>query len=206
MLRRLAGVRARRRNLRSLQSGGPAVAGHETGPEQSRGTVVRRARLEDAPAIARLIAHYAAQGLLLPRSEQDIAAGIGRFHVLKEGGRVLGCVALETYGPDLAEIRSLAIDAGARGGGLGSRLVRAALAQARRRKIARVFAVTHAPEFFARHGFTPAPRAALPEKLERDCARCPRAQTCRLVAVVAVLCPERLALPVVDAASPVPAH
>ncbi len=200
-LRRLAGVRDRRRN--------PDGSVPHTLPERSRGEQgpggrVRRARAEDVPAIARLIAHYAREGLLLPRTEVEIAAGIARFYVLEEEERVLGCVALEAYAPDLAEARSLAVDPGVRGGGLGSRLVRAALAAARRQKIARVFAVTHAPGFFARHGFAAAPRAALPEKLERDCARCPRAQTCRLDAVVAVLCPERVALPVIGAPSPIP--
>jgi amino-acid N-acetyltransferase len=175
----------------------------------------RRARLEDAAAISRLIGHYAAQGLLLPRTEAEIRAGIGRFHVLEEDGRVLGCVALELYASDFAEIRSLAVDPGVRGGGLGSRLVRAALAEARRRKIARVFAVTHAPGFFARHGFTLTDRMAMREKLERDCARCPRAQGCHLAAVVAPVFPERSrrrVLSAIDAASaaspggPAPAH
>jgi amino-acid N-acetyltransferase len=167
----------------------------------------RRARPGDAAAIARLIGQYAAQGLLLPRAETEIQAGIGRFHVLEEGGQVRGCVALEMYAPELAEIRSLAVDPGARGSGLGSRLVRAALAEARRRKIARVFAVTHAPGFFARHGFALTDRMAMREKLERDCARCPRAEGCRLAAVVATVCPERASqrvLPTIDAASAVP--
>jgi amino-acid N-acetyltransferase len=170
--------------------------------ERSRRAKARHARPEDAPAIARLIAHYVAEGLLLPRSEADVVAGIGRFHVLVKDGGVVGCVALEPYAPALAEIRSLAVDPGARGAGLGSRLVRTALAEARRRRIARVFAVTHAPGFFVRHGFAPVPRATLPEKIERDCARCPRAPICRLAAVVAVLAPERAALPVIGAASP----
>jgi len=39
---------------------------------------------------------------------------------------------------------------------------------ARRRKIARLFAVTHRPEFFSRYGFTPGPRQIVPEKIERD--------------------------------------
>ena len=173
----------------------------------------RRARPEDAGAIHLLIAHYAAQELLLPRTEDEIRAHIRRFLVLTqktEGGhetlpppvsqqtaqsreRLLGCVALEPYGADLAEIRSLAVDPEIRGRGLGARLLQAALATARRRKIARVFAVTHAPEFFARQGFAVSTRRALPEKIARDCRACPKARACELVAVIAVVCPDRVA-------------
>ena len=166
----------------------------------------RRARPEDASRIHGLITHYAARGLLLPRTKEEIRAHIGRFLVLAERERqtekLLGCVALEPYGSDLAEIRSLAVDPEIRGRGLGTRLLRMALAAARRRKIARVFAVTHAPEFFNRQGFATSTRWALPEKLARDCCTCPKADHCQLVAVIATVCPERVTLPVLTAAKP----
>lgn len=161
----------------------------------------RRARPEDAAAVHRLIAHYADLGLLLPRTEEEIREHIGRFLVLTDQEHVLGCVALELYGPDLAEIRSLAVDPETRGRGVGSRLLRFALASARRRKIARLFAVTHAPEFFSRQGFATSTRWALPEKIARDCRGCPKASHCELVAVIATVCPERVTLPVLAAAA-----
>ncbi len=165
----------------------------------------RRAKPEDVATIHALIRGYAEQGLLLPRTENEICAHIDRFLVLAESdaesgaAKLLGCVALEPYGADLAEVRSLAVDPRIRGRGLGARLLRFALVTARRRKIARVFAVTHAPEFFGRQGFTVSTRHALPEKIARDCRTCPKSRTCELVAVIAVVCPERIALPVVAA-------
>lgn len=161
----------------------------------------RRARPSDVPAIHALIAHYAAQGVLLPRTEENVREQLRRFLVLEEKGRLGGCVSLESYGPDLAEIRSLAVSPEIRGRGLGSRLVEFALAEARHRKIARVFAVTHAPEFFVRQGFALSHRRAIPEKIERDCASCPKARRCRLAAVVATIIPERAALPILDEAA-----
>jgi len=157
----------------------------------------RTARMSDASAVHRVIAHYAGEGLLLPRTEAEIREHIQRFLVLveKRNGeeRVLGCVALEPYGPDLAEVRSLAVAPDARGQGrnVGDRLMKAAMDTARRRKIARLFAVTHRPEFFSRYGFTPGPRQAVPEKVERDCVGCPKERKCTLVATVATVCPER---------------
>jgi amino-acid N-acetyltransferase len=177
----------------------------------------RLARPEDVAAISRLIAEFVELGLLLPRSPEEVRAHLDRFIVLTEmvpavntirgevpaAERLLGCVALESYGRDLAEVRSLAVRAGEQGRGLGGRLLEAALRTARRRKIARVFAVTHAPSLFERHGFAATLREAVPEKIERDCNGCSKVRRCKLVTLVAVVCPERIALPVLPAASKV---
>jgi amino-acid N-acetyltransferase len=162
----------------------------------------RTARISDASAVHRVIAHYADKGLLLPRTEAEIREHISRFLVLVEKRRgeerVLGCVALEPYGTELAEVRSLAVAPDARGQGrnVGDRLMKAAMDAARRRKIARLFAVTHRPDFFSRFGFTPGPRQAVREKVERDCVSCPKEPKCTLVATVATVCPERELLPI----------
>jgi N-acetylglutamate synthase-like GNAT family acetyltransferase len=160
----------------------------------------RRARSSDASAIHALIAHYAAQGILLPRTEANVREQFSHFLVLEEKGQLAGCVSLESYGPDLAEIRSLAVSPEIRGRGLGSRLVGFAVSEARRLKIARVFAVTHAPEFFVHQGFALSHRRAIPAKIARDCASCPKARHCRLAAVVATIIPERAVLSILDEA------
>jgi amino-acid N-acetyltransferase len=166
----------------------------------------RTAGPHDVAAVYRVIAHYVEQGLLLPRAEDEIREHIDHFLVLVEtrNGRenVLGCVALEPYGADLAEIRSLAVAPEARGHGhnVGDQLMKAAIDTARRRKIARVFAVTHRPEFFSRYGFTAGPRQPVAEKIQRDCATCPKEPHCELVATVLVVCPERDVLPVLNGA------
>jgi N-acetylglutamate synthase-like GNAT family acetyltransferase len=166
----------------------------------------RRARPSDAPAIFELIAGYAAQGLLLPRAEDEIQRNISHFLVHEEKKRVVSCVALENYGSDLAEIRSLAVAPELRGRRAGTKLLEFALAEAHRRGIARVFAVTHAPEFFVRQGFEPTSRLALTEKVERDCRACPKRRSCQLIAVVATVIPERVTLSAFgDVTSPISA-
>jgi N-acetylglutamate synthase-like GNAT family acetyltransferase len=177
----------------------------------------RLARPEDIAGISRLISEFVAQGLLLPRGPEDIRAHLDRFIVLTElvptmdappgaappSERLLGCVSLESYGRDLAEVRSLAVRPGEQGRGLGGRLLEAAIRTARRRKIARVFAVTHAPALFERHGFAAAARETVPEKIDRDCRGCSKRRRCKLVTLVAVVCPERLTLPVLEPAAKV---
>lgn len=166
---------------------------------------MRRARLADAPAIYALIARYAAQGVLLARSEANVREHIAQFLVCVSSRSIVGCVALESYNANLSEIRSLAVSPELRGSGLGGKLVQFALNEARTRNIARVFAVTHAPEFFVRKGFTSSSRRALPEKIERDCSTCPKARHCRLTAVIATVAEERDALRILDVVASAPA-
>lgn len=166
---------------------------------------MRRARLADVAAIYALIAQYAAEGILLARTEANVREHIAQFLVCVFKHCVAGCVALESYGENLAEIRSLAVSPDLRGSGLGGKLVQFALTEARARNIVRVFAVTHAPDFFVRQGFTLSSRRALPEKIERDCNTCPKARGCRLTAVVATLAPERDAFPILEIAAGSPA-
>jgi amino-acid N-acetyltransferase len=166
----------------------------------------RRAKLSDALAIHALVAHYAAQGLLLSRAKEEIRANIGHFIVQEENRQVVSCLSLESYGTDLAEIRSIAVDPENRGQGFGARLIASALNEARRRGIARVFAVTHAPNFFERQGFAAATRQSLTEKIERDCRTCSQQRTCKLVAVIATVIPECVTMPILtDSATPVSA-
>jgi N-acetylglutamate synthase-like GNAT family acetyltransferase len=166
----------------------------------------RHAKISDAPAIHSLVAHYVAQGLLLPRALEEIRSHIGHFIVQEDGRRVVSCLSLESYGADLAEIRSIAVDPENRSQGLGARLIASALNEARRRGIARVFAVTHAPQFFERQGFAATARLSLTEKIERDCRTCSQQRTCKLVAVMATVIPDRVVLPILsDSAAPVPA-
>src|ERR1700740_3843585 len=102
----------------------------------------RPARFSDVGAIFELIAAYAEQGLLLPRAEDESQRNVSHFLVHEEKKRVVSCVALEHYGTDLAEIRSLAVGPELRGRGAGTKLLEFALAEARRRGVGRGFAGT----------------------------------------------------------------
>jgi len=168
---------------------------------------IRRARPGDAAAIHSLIVHYAGQGILLPRTREEVRGDIPNFLVAEESDCLAGCVALDPYGGHLAEIRSLAVAPELRGSGLGGRLLDAVVKAARRRRFERIFAVTHATEFFEGKGFHHPPGGIPAEKAARDCAHCPRAGHCRLRAVTFDLAPTRALLPVIgDAAkAPLPA-
>jgi amino-acid N-acetyltransferase len=146
--------------------------------------LTREARLRDAEQIHDLIASYSGDGTLLPRTLPEICENIRDFAVVEEDGRIVGCGALHLYGPHLAEVRSIAVIPDAKGNGAGRSLVEALLEQAELQEVTCVCLFTRIPEFFARMGFEVAVKEAIPDKLYKDCLRCPRFHDCDEVAMV----------------------
>lgn len=93
----------------------------------------------------------------------DIATATAlRFYGCQRDGRLLGVVALESYGA-VALLRSLAVSAEARRSGLGYALVRFAERQAAARQIACLYLLTTtAAAFFAKLGYQAMARESAP--------------------------------------------
>ena len=145
---------------------------------------VRTARVSDLTDIKRLVDLWADAGENLPRSEEEILQSIGEFTVATEDDRVVGCGALWLYTPALAEIRSVGVDPECQGGGIGSKIIEHLAFNARRLRIEQVFVLTRAPQFFERLDFKMVSVNGLPEKILKDCARCPKKHCCDEIAMV----------------------
>jgi amino-acid N-acetyltransferase len=131
-------------------------------------TMVRRALRADAGSILELVSQYAAQGLMLPRTLEQIASRIENYVVVADaGGRVIACAALEEYSPSLAEVSSVAVAPSHHGQGLGSQVVLGVERLARARDIEELFALSLTDHFFLSLSYKPTPIARYPEKLAR---------------------------------------
>ncbi len=139
---------------------------------------IRRAVPGDVSRIQRLLAHFAADRLLLPRKGADIAAHLENFIVAEKNGRFAGCCAVRDYGNSLFEVRSLAVLEEFGGHGIGSELVKYALDRLREHGKCRVFALTYRGAFFRRLGFHTVDKEMFPEKIWSDCANCPKKDKC----------------------------
>jgi amino-acid N-acetyltransferase len=129
---------------------------------------VRRAVRIDAGEILQLVSLYAAQGLMLPRTLQEIAARIDNYVVATDaGGHVVACAALEEYSPSLAEISSVAVAQSHHGHGLGSQVVLGVERLARARDIDELFALSLTEHFFLSLSYEPTTISRYPEKLAR---------------------------------------
>jgi amino-acid N-acetyltransferase len=118
--------------------------------------VIRRARTRDVRAVRALIDAHVASGRLLDKATVTLYEDVQEFWVActpAPDSQVIGCGALHVMWEDLAEIRTIAVAQAHQGHGAGHQLVTALLTVARELGVHRVFVLTFAVEFFARHGF-----------------------------------------------------
>jgi len=144
---------------------------------------VRKALLTDVTSLVGLINDFAAQGIMLPRTEFELAENIRDFTVAVIDGELAGCGALHFYGPHTGEIRSLAVRPDCQHLGIGRSIMEALEAEAQAHGLRSVFAFTYIPNFFARLGYREVDRRLLPAKVWKDCLRCPKLQCCDEIAV-----------------------
>jgi amino-acid N-acetyltransferase len=110
-------------------------------PSAARGPLlVRKAVMHDIPPILDLINGYAAEGIMLPRTEFELSEAIRDFTAVTLGDELLGCGALHFYTPTLGEIRSLAVHQRAKTQGAGRKLVEALVEEAQGYELEAVFA------------------------------------------------------------------
>ena len=140
--------------------------------------MIRSARIPDAKTIHKLLADFAREGLMLPRSLSDIYETIRDFYVFELDGEVVGTVCLHICWEDLAEVRSLAVAREQAGRGIGRQLVRACLEEARQLGLKRVFALTYQQTFFEKLGFALIAKSELPHKIWADCLKCAKFPDC----------------------------
>lgn len=146
--------------------------------------MIRKARLGDVPAIHELINDFAEQGRMLFRAPAELYEHLRDFFVCDDGGQIIGCCALEIMWRDLAEIKSLSVGTDCQGKGVGRQLVGAAMDEAARLGLHRVFALTRSQGFFQKLEFEIIDRNSLPHKIWDDCLRCPRRDDCDEIAVL----------------------
>ncbi|MSO21417.1 MAG: N-acetyltransferase [Acidobacteria bacterium] len=169
---------------------GHAVEVDEIMAHEADHGLIRQATLSDIPAMLQLVNDYAANEVMLPRTEVELCERVRDFVVaVDKDGHLLGCGALQFYTPRMAELRSLAVAPSSTRSGLGLRICAELMQQAREVGVEVVFAFTYVPKFFEKAGFQLIDRAALPLKAWRDCLRCPKFHACDEIAMAAFLAP-----------------
>jgi amino-acid N-acetyltransferase len=163
---------------------------------------IRKAQLIDVPGIHRLICHYAAKRILLPRTLTDVYENVWEFTVAEEEGKLVGCGALKLYSQELVEIRSLCVDETLKSQGIGREVAEELLNEAGAIGLKTVFVLTIAPAFFEKLGFRHSPRERFPTKVWHDCLRCERYSCCdeKALSFDLVGRPARLAAPIAEVA------
>jgi amino-acid N-acetyltransferase len=124
-------------------------------------------------------------GTILYRSDDEIATNIRSYTIALKNEKVIGYGALHIHTKTLAEIRSLIIEKNHRGLGIGKKIVKELLQEAKNLKLRDVFTLTYEKEFFERLGFKKIPKENLPEqKIWADCIKCKHFPVCNEVSLI----------------------
>jgi len=134
---------------------------------------IRAARPTDLSAVHSLLTHA---DLPLDGVPSDLA----HFLVAERGGEVVGAIGLEPYGA-AALLRSAVVAPSVRGSGVGERLVRQLLDEAKRHRMSEVVLLTTTAEsWFPRFGFHKVSRDDVPTAVKQSVeftSACPASAT-----------------------------
>ncbi len=147
---------------------------------------LKKATLSDIPAMQAMVTSEVKDGIILNRTEDEVATNIRSYVLAKEGDRLVGYTALHVHSKRLAEIRSLIVDEHYRGQKVGQRMVHFALDEAKRLGVEEdVLVLTYLPQFFQKLGFVEINKEEIPEhKIWADCIKCIHFPICNEIALV----------------------
>ncbi len=147
-----------------------------------------KATLQEIPLMQELVAPEVQNGVILPRSDDEIATNIRSYTLAWDDDVLIGFAALHIHTAYLAEIRSMIVKESYRGKGVGAALVEALIDEGRELKVQKVLVLTYKQSFFERLGFVEIPKESLPEhKIWADCIKCKHFPICNEISLIKVL-------------------
>lgn len=140
--------------------------------------MIRKATIKDVAGILTLVNGYAAEGLMLPRTEDLVIQNLRDFFVAVGEKKILGCGALHLYTDRLSEIKSLAVAQEYSRQGIATKLIKRCIAEAKDLGVPKVFTLTYVPELFLKNKFQPSVKELLPQKILEECQLCDKYTNC----------------------------
>lgn len=151
-------------------------------------TDFRKATLADIAKMRELVKPEVESGVILDRSEDEIATNIRSYTLAFNGDELVGFCALHIHTSYLAEVRSLIVKDGYRGQKIGENLIKKLLDEAKSLGLQKVLSLTYKQSFFERLGFVEIPKETLPEhKIWADCIKCKHFPICNEVSLIKTL-------------------
>ena len=145
-----------------------------------------KAKLSDIPEMQALVTGEVKDGIILNRTEDEVATNIRSYVLAKDEDRLVGYTALHIHSKRLAEIRSLIVDEKYRGQNVGKRIVKFTLEEAKALGVEEdVLVLTYLPQFFEKLNFNEINKEVIPEhKIWADCIKCIHFPVCNEVALI----------------------
>jgi len=149
---------------------------------------ISNATLADIVKMQELVLPEVESGVILVRSDDEIATNIRSYILAKDQNEIIGFCALHIHSPALAEIRSLIVKENYRGKRIGEQLINKAMEEAGILGLQKVLSLTYKQSFFEKLGFIEIPKESLPEhKIWADCIKCKHFPICNEVSLIKTL-------------------
>jgi amino-acid N-acetyltransferase len=131
---------------------------------------LRDARSSDIPGIRELLGPMEQEGILVPRTPEELELVIDQFQVTELDGTIIACASLRPYPrPGVGELACVAVHPAYRAQGRGDRLLAHMEQLARAQGLERLFVLTtQTAHWFRERGFLPGQLDDLPEERRRD--------------------------------------
>ena len=149
---------------------------------------LKKAKLNDIASMQNLVKDEVESGVLLPRSDEEIATNIRSYTLAFRDGELAGFASLKIFNANLAEVRSLVVSPNFRKQGIGAKIVEELIKEAKFYGLKQVFALTYQKGFFEKLGFKEISKEELPaQKIWADCIKCKKFPVCNEIAVIYTL-------------------
>ena len=143
-----------------------------------------RPTVANIPSMQALVKKEVEDGIILHRSDDEIATTIRSYFCVEIDEKLVGFCALHIHSMNLAEVRSLVISEEYRAMGLGKGLVDNCIEEAKKFHIKEVLALTYQNKFFEKLGFNIIDKESIPEhKIWADCVKCKHFPVCNEIAL-----------------------
>ena len=146
-------------------------------------------KIADIPYMRNLVSKEVQNGVILDRSEDEIANTIRSYKAIKNNNdEIIAFSALYIYSMILGEIRSLIVKEDFRRKGLASLLVKSLIKDAKDLGLKEILVLTYKREVFEKLGFKEIDKAKIPNhKIWADCIKCKRFPICDEIALIKTL-------------------
>ena len=149
---------------------------------------ITKATLNDVAEMQNLVRPEVVNGIILPRSDDEVANTIRSYIVAREDGKIVGFCALYIFDTSLGEIRSLIVHSDFRGKGIGEQIITQTLKEGKELGLSRILALTYKREFFKKLGFIEVQKEEIPDqKIWMDCIKCKHFPICDEIAMTRAL-------------------
>lgn len=149
---------------------------------------ISKPTLIDIPAMRNLILPEVQKGIILDRSEDEMANSIRSYNIVREGDKIIAFAALHIHSLTLGEVRSLIVSPNHRRLGIATMLITQILGEAKSLNLKEILTLTYQKEVFSKIGFKEIAKESLPNhKIWADCVKCKKFPLCDEIALIKTL-------------------